>query len=229
MPQAQRQTSDRCPSNPMSIGSILNDDRQVKSTQRLHHHHQQADSNLQSDQSNIALRIRLPTSRRESVDSSSCESTSATADSSPSSTDAVYFPSQSSMGSSLPGSLSARPDVLPEKRPPRHKYTTEQMVFVWYHRTDLREPWDVVRRRFTAQFPETRTKLGLECKYYRLLSEYGVAKVREQARNTGAESDETSSRNSKYGPIHLTCMRYSWMRDSDQNTEPLLGFRGSVL
>ncbi len=68
-------------------------------------------------------------------------------------------------------------------RPPCKKYSVEQAHFLWYHRTDLGEGWDDVEREYEYQFGDKRGKGGLQCKFYRVLDDHGVEKVREQARS----------------------------------------------
>lgn len=68
-------------------------------------------------------------------------------------------------------------------RPPCKKYSTEQEYFVWYYRTDLGQDWDEVERKYEHQFGDKRGKAGLQCKFYRVLDDHGVKKVREQTRS----------------------------------------------
>lgn len=47
-------------------------------------------------------------------------------------------------------------------------YTPEEMLFTWYHRTDLKLDWDVVEYLYNKCFNRwPRQKGGLQCKFYR--------------------------------------------------------------
>ncbi|KIW95843.1 uncharacterized protein Z519_02907 [Cladophialophora bantiana CBS 173.52] len=101
---------------------------------------------------------------------------------------------------------------------PCKKYTPEQAYFIWYYRTDLEQAWDEVERAFQRQFGEDRKKPGLQCKFYRLLGEEGVAKVREQAKSGHRTQGDKVG---KFGVVQRTTARFPWMRLEDQLTPPL--------
>ncbi|KAL0473645.1 hypothetical protein QR685DRAFT_181351 [Neurospora intermedia] len=49
------------------------------------------------------------------------------------------------------------------------QYTTEQNLFIIYHKDDLELPWAEIEKRYNARFPGLyRTAGGLNCNYYRL-------------------------------------------------------------
>lgn len=103
-------------------------------------------------------------------------------------------------------------------RAPRPKYSDDQGYFIWYHRTDLAEPWDRVLQEFAKQFNHRRPKGGLQCKFYRLLGDWGVEKVREQARQSQSRSRDSVGR---YGLVQRTNLRFPWMRQ-DHISAPML-------
>ncbi|EXJ61458.1 uncharacterized protein A1O5_11774 [Cladophialophora psammophila CBS 110553] len=101
---------------------------------------------------------------------------------------------------------------------PCKKYTPEQAYFIWYYRTDLEQAWDEVEKAFQRQFGEDRKKPGLQCKFYRLLGEEGVEKVREQAKSGHRTLGDKVG---KFGVVQRTTARFPWMRLEDQLTPPL--------
>jgi hypothetical protein len=63
-------------------------------------------------------------------------------------------------------------------------------MYMWYFRTDLGCDWDAVLDGFRDQFSAKprRAKGGLQCRFYRVLDDWGVEKVRSQnslSRDTG--------------------------------------------
>ena len=95
------------------------------------------------------------------------------------------------------------------KKPPREKYTEEEAYFIWYHRIDLNMQWDQVQEAYSRNFSETRKKAGLQCRFYRIVDQHKVKKVRQQGRpdrNTKGDHIE------KFGVIAQTNRRYRWMR-----------------
>lgn len=124
----------------------------------------------------------------------------------------------------IPYAIAQRePTRTPRVRAPRPKYTPEQGLFIWYHRTDLCEAWDVVISEFKVQFKEAREKGGLQCKFYRMLDQYGVQKVRLQKKVVG--DDPKHRFIGAYGVIQRTSERFRWMRIHHQNTPALPQFR----
>lgn len=95
-------------------------------------------------------------------------------------------------------------------RPPRPSYEEEQALFIWYHRTDLAEPWNVVVFEFERQFQDPRAKGGLQCKFYRTLSDWNVEKVRAQAYHPQDSPKDWAV--GRYGVIQRTNKRFAWMR-----------------
>ncbi|OAP59057.1 hypothetical protein AYL99_06355 [Fonsecaea erecta] len=122
-------------------------------------------------------------------------------------------PSTSSNESTTSGSKRGRRPRLPCK-----KYELEQAYFIWYHRIDLRENWDNVEQEFHRQFGEARKKAGLQCKFYRVLGEANVEKIREQARS---QLRLRGDKFNKYGVVQRTARRFPWMRPEDQLIPPL--------
>lgn len=106
-------------------------------------------------------------------------------------------------------------------RAPRPKYEEQQAFFIWYHRTDLSEPWDQVLREFGRQFHHRRPKGGLQCKFYRLLEEWNVEKVRIQNRHA---RDSPKDRVGAFGVVQRTTKRFSWMRPHHYISPPLPQF-----
>ncbi|KIW78532.1 hypothetical protein Z517_08370 [Fonsecaea pedrosoi CBS 271.37] len=127
-----------------------------------------------------------------------------------------YCPSEATSASSFESSIAGR-----KRRRPRRgckKYTNEQRYFIWYHRTDLKEAWDDVEREFLRQFGEVRKKSGLQCKFYRVLHEAKVEKVREQAKSGRRYRGDLVGR---FGVVDRTAERFAWMRPEDQSRPPL--------
>lgn len=224
MPSAQHQSAEKRPSNPMSIESMLNWDNQNVSAQATQCHHRTY-SESERGRSRSAPKFCPPTNRRMSVSANACPSTPSTSRSSIASFDTACSPNRSSTARSSPENSVQTAEQPLGRRAPRYKYTTEQMFFVWYHRTDLGEHWDTVLQKFTAQFQQVRSKSGLECKFYRLLTVWGVEKVREQSRHAAAEEGQDRNRVGEYGVIQRTGVRFPWMREIDIHTEPLPQFR----
>ena len=70
-----------------------------------------------------------------------------------------------------------------DERPRIHrpKYTEEEMLFIWYHRTDRALDWNAVEDCFNQAFNrQSRNSGGLQCKFYRYLHEWNVEDVRQQ-------------------------------------------------
>jgi hypothetical protein len=99
----------------------------------------------------------------------------------------------------------------------RPKYNEEQALFIWYHRIDLNMEWDAVWERFEEAFPG-RGKAGLQCKFYRILSQYQVAKVREQSKLGRTEG---SSKARQFGMANTTGRRFWWMKQRHQSVRQL--------
>ena len=119
---------------------------------------------------------------------------------------------------SMPSNLARRTSTA---RAPRPKYEEQQGFFIWYHRTDLGEPWDEVLREFEAEFGQRRPKGGLQCKFYRLLDQWEVEKVRAQARSA---QDSPRDRIGAYGVVQRTTERCRWMRPEHYHARALPRF-----
>ncbi|KIX95766.1 uncharacterized protein Z520_08474 [Fonsecaea multimorphosa CBS 102226] len=120
-------------------------------------------------------------------------------------------PSVISIDSIMAGRKRRRP------RPSCKKYGVEQVYFIWYHRIDLGQDWDDIEREFHHQFGEARKKSGLQCKFYRVLGEKNIEKVRQQGRSghrgRGNKID-------KFGVVERTSQRFPWMRPEDRSKKP---------
>lgn len=108
------------------------------------------------------------------------------------------------------------------KREPRQKYTAEQLYFLWYHRIDLREHWHTIVDKFEIQFNQRRNVGALECRFYRILKDWGIEKVREQSRIIGRGDRSELPR---YGVIQQTTARFWWMHEPHRVAHPLPEFR----
>ena len=106
---------------------------------------------------------------------------------------------------------SERADSNP-RRANRPKYSKEEEAFIWFHRVDLAQEWDMVVRAFNDRFPHSRPRLksGLECKLYRVLSHNGIPQIREW-RKRGDRMVEEVTGYYNFGIIEATTIRYPWM------------------
>ncbi|KAI1610555.1 hypothetical protein EDD36DRAFT_421630 [Exophiala viscosa] len=91
----------------------------------------------------------------------------------------------------------------------RQKYQDEQSFFIWYHRTDLGLPWDQVMEMYRRYWKEDREKSGLQCKFYRILDQYNVDKVRKQTKMGRSSAREKKG---KFGVLQRTNRRFPWMK-----------------
>ena len=111
-----------------------------------------------------------------------------------------------------------RDDDMKGPRPPRFRYSEEEAIFCWYHRVDLGMPWDRVAEEFGRRWPHLhRKKSGLQCKFYRLLDDFGVEKVREKSRHGHDHGGPTYT--TKVRLVDRVATRYPWM--SRQHYNPL--------
>lgn len=96
------------------------------------------------------------------------------------------------------------------RRPNRPKYSDEEIAFIWFHRVDLRQEWDVIVRAFNLQFRHShlRDKSGLECKLYRVLGANSLPQIREWRKRGNRGAEEAIP---YYGIIETTSIRYPWM------------------
>ena len=95
-------------------------------------------------------------------------------------------------------------------RDPRQRYQDEEGLFIWYHRIDLHESWDVVEEEFQHQFHQQRKKAGLQCKFYRLLDQRHIDKVRVQAKHRLRHENPEGYQG--FGLIRRTKERPLWIR-----------------
>ena len=78
-------------------------------------------------------------------------------------------------------SQSGSPEIVQKTQAFRPAYSTEEQHFIWYLRIDRGYLWPKVLDAFNARFSHNsgRRKLsGLQCRYYRLLNQHGIPKVR---------------------------------------------------
>ncbi|KIW14256.1 hypothetical protein PV08_07038 [Exophiala spinifera] len=102
------------------------------------------------------------------------------------------------------GKFSAPVSLDPDGLSARPPYTQEMNYFIWYHRIDRGLSWDTVTYKFNRYFDENRPKIGLQCRFYRLLAQNKVAPVRRQLDSP------------PYGQVtrllDFTELRFPWMR-----------------
>ena len=98
----------------------------------------------------------------------------------------------------------------PAPRPPRYRWAPEEHYFLWYHRVDLGWTWDRIEWKFRRHFSKGRSKSGLQSKFYRILDDHGIPKIREQNRGThrrGSDVEYTAEVNF----VDFSKLRYPWM------------------
>ena len=77
-------------------------------------------------------------------------------------------------------SLSSSPEIAQKTRVFRPAYSTEEQHFIWYLRIDRGYFWPDLLDAFNARFARPgggRELSGLQCRYYRLLGQYGIPNV----------------------------------------------------
>lgn len=120
-------------------------------------------------------------------------------------------------------STTKRPHQTTGRRPSRPKYEHEQAIFIWYMRTDLKLSWDKVVHKYNTRFSKYRDKAGIQCRFYRELKNWRVAKVREQNSHSNfAKNDEMVG---QYGVVQRTNSRFAWMKPEHFHTSCLAKFR----
>ena len=78
-------------------------------------------------------------------------------------------------------SPSSSPEIAQKTRAFRPAYSTEEQHFIWYLRIDRGYLWPDLLDAFNARFSRNggrRELSGLQCRYYRLLGQYGMPQVR---------------------------------------------------
>ena len=76
-------------------------------------------------------------------------------------------------------SLSSSPEIAQKTRAFRPAYSTEEQHFIWYLRIDRGYLWPDLSDAFRFCRNRDRRELsGLQCRYYRLLGQHGMPKVR---------------------------------------------------
>ena len=85
------------------------------------------------------------------------------------------------------------------------QYTEEQQIAIWYLRKDLGLDWTVVAREYSRIFDshQKRTMEALRCRFYRVLTDWGVAKVRKQfqCRSSRGSSAGSELDTAEYGVL----------------------------
>lgn len=108
-------------------------------------------------------------------------------------------------------SPSTSPDVQPRTRSFRPTYTTEEGHFIWYLRIDRGYLWPDIQNAFNARFShgagDRRRTSGLQCRYYRLLDQNGLPKVRNIPRTADVVQRYGMRANLARAGQHLS---YSW-------------------
>ncbi|KAK4936993.1 hypothetical protein LTR10_022242 [Elasticomyces elasticus] len=94
-------------------------------------------------------------------------------------------------------------DDVPRRRWPaqRHKYAEERAFYIWYHRIDLGLTWDEVVAAYRRYWRDRRRKGGLQCKFYRLLEQYGGSSASPDLRTSASATSGTSP---KFGSSRFT-------------------------
>ncbi len=211
------------PFDPMAIDSVLNED-DVSTSYAESSYEQlnrwESTTRLRAQTTQLPAVTRPTIARRETAN---CLTTSTRLARSPIQLSASHPTQWQPLEQPKSQSTSRRPSA---GHGPRPKYTIEQVYFIWYHRTDLVEPWDQVLAEYELQFEQHRNKGGLQCKFYRLLDDHKVEKVRAQTRSA---SDSPSDRVGKYGVIQRTNKRFKWMRYEHIRARPLPQFSGENL
>lgn len=207
-------------SNPITIRSLLNEDNRPgaddrNSIEQLSQRQSSTQPRAQITQLPVATGSRI--ARREARSS---PRTSSTPTRSPSQSKTSPTQDRQSYQRRNPPLTSRRPSASRAARP---TYTLEQLCFIWYHRTDLGEGWDEVLAAYKLQFSQQREKGGLYCRFYRLLKDNNVEKVRAQRRSA---SDSPRDRVGQYGVVQRTNKRFRWMKDEHFCAPPLPQFSG---
>lgn len=198
--------------NPMAIGSLLNSDE--KPLYRI-------GSQNKNDQHHKSYKRPANQANKSSSSSSSHRSFGSLALRPAASTTTSATPIAPKQYHVQPQAPFRATKRAPNTRAPRPKYEEQQAFFIWYHRTDLSEPWDQVLLEFSRQFHHRRPKGGLQCKFYRLLKEWDVEKVRVQNRHA---RDSPKDRVGAFGVVERTPRRFEWMRPHHYNSPPLTQF-----
>ena len=99
-----------------------------------------------------------------------------------------------------------------QPRPPRYRYSGEEPYFLYYHKRDLGLPWDSINELYDQHFGNARSKGGLQCKFYRILSDWNMSSERSENRTRRRRpSDEGST------ALSIEYDRpYPWMRAEHQ-------------
>ncbi|KIW99655.1 uncharacterized protein Z518_11068 [Rhinocladiella mackenziei CBS 650.93] len=102
------------------------------------------------------------------------------------------------------------------RRRAQKKYGDERAYWIWYNRIDLNRSWDILTNDYCHVWNEKREKGGLQCKFYRLLGEHRILKVRKQmAKKRKGYPVE------RFGMVERTNLRFPWMLDRHRQQPPL--------
>lgn len=207
--------------DPMAIRSMLNNDRTSRSAENTSH---DSEGHRYRRPSFQVSPLARPQPRRRRTDPLlSMEGNSAMLPS--------MYADREPYSPTLPSPMSFAPihtTVSPRRsgrvvggRTSRPKYTETQGFFIWYHRTDLCQSWDQVGQAFEVHFGEARPKGGLQCKFYRMLGQWQVEKVRAQTGEAPGRKDCVGA----YGVVQRTTKRFDWMTKEHYNSSALPQFR----
>lgn len=123
----------------------------------------------------------------------------------PSDASSTQSPEAFSRAISPSKSTSSSSSTQSKPRDFRPAYEAEQGYFLWWSKIDQDQDWPTISETFRATFPEDgRKKPGLQCKFYRVLSDHGMPTQRVLARMPAEQ------RKGHYGFLSNRNERYSW-------------------
>ncbi|KPI42358.1 uncharacterized protein AB675_9550 [Cyphellophora attinorum] len=90
-----------------------------------------------------------------------------------------------------------------KKGPPRpcRPYSNEKQIAIWYFRKDMAFDWDIVEAKYNSVFQDQRSLGALRCRFYRVLSDWGVEKVRDQFHSRTGRNDPADADTAAYGVV----------------------------
>ncbi|EED11634.1 conserved hypothetical protein [Talaromyces stipitatus ATCC 10500] len=95
------------------------------------------------------------------------------------------------------------------RRPPRPRYTREEMHFIWYHRVDLEKEWPdciaAFNEHFCSQGHTKRNIPGIQCKFYRFINAQKCPTVQKPQRSKNRILPE-------HGVVDWCRVSYPWMK-----------------
>ncbi|EED11714.1 conserved hypothetical protein [Talaromyces stipitatus ATCC 10500] len=109
--------------------------------------------------------------------------------------------------------FSAYSTSIGHRRPPRPRYTCEEMHFIWYHRVDLKKEWSdciaAFNEHFCSQGHTERKIPGIQCKLYRFMYAQKCPTVRKTQRSKNRILP-------KHGVVDWCRVSYPWMKAEHQ-------------